>query len=366
MGLLPVLVAGAWLVTGEGARGLRRLISPLGVLTFVLVSAFWLLPFLFAGSRSYAQSVVWEDWLAWYLGVPQVHKILNVFLEAAEGLIPWTLLLALPLLAVRRQWRDGAFRLVFLAWIVPFIVVTLSHNHRARYLLPTYPAALLMVAWWADRHATERSRALFVVAVACLAGALVALAVLALPWVDPAQRALVDGFWWKAGFVAAGGLVLAVYACWALLARRPTPLIAGVTLGMAVLLSGGLVVYNGWINRGQDYPALAALVERHASGGNVGITGGRFFSIDFYLGRGLTPVRTVAAFDEWMARPDRPVSVITGRQWSLIQGRVRPDVEVLATMRVRRHVMYILRRSDPDTARARQAGPGSASPRSLR
>ncbi|HEY7600439.1 MAG TPA: hypothetical protein VH741_10975, partial [Candidatus Limnocylindrales bacterium] len=55
------------------------------------------------------------------------------------------------------------------------------------------------------------------------------------------------------------------------------------------------------------------------------------FSIDFYLGRGLTPVRTVAAFDEWMARPDRPVSVITGRQWSLIQGRGRPDVEVLAT-----------------------------------
>jgi hypothetical protein len=42
-------------------------------------------------------------------------------------------------------------------------------------------------------------------------------------------------------------------------------------------------------------------------------------------------VETVAAFDDWMARPDRPVSVMTGRQWSLIQGRGRPDVEVLAT-----------------------------------
>jgi 4-amino-4-deoxy-L-arabinose transferase-like glycosyltransferase len=361
MGLLPVLVVVVWLLTGEGVRGLRRLASPLGALVFVVVSAVWLLPFLVAGSRTFAQNVVWEDWLAWYLGAPRPDKILNRLLEGAKGLIPWTTLLALPLLAVRREWRDGAFRFAFLAWAVPLVVVLISHNHRARYLLPTYPAAALLVAWWADRRGTEPSGARRVVAAAAVAAALVALVVLALPWVDPAERALVDGFGWKAALVIAGGLALTAATCWALLARRPVALVAGTALGMAVLLTGGVIVYNGRVNRGQDYPALAALVEGHARGGEVGITGGRFFSIDFYLGRPLTDLRTMAAFDAWLARRDRPVIVMTGRAWSEMREQARADVEVLDTMRVRRQLMYVVRRAEPQGSRPGHPRPDPAS-----
>jgi 4-amino-4-deoxy-L-arabinose transferase-like glycosyltransferase len=347
MGLLPLLVVILWLLTGEGWRGLRRLVSPLGVVAFAALVAVWLVPFLFAGGRSFAHNVVWEDWLAWYLGRPDPADMLNMLLEAMKGFTPWTVLLALPLLALRDQWRDGPFRLALLACLVPVVAVMLGHNHRTRYLLPAYPAAALLVAWWADRHGTDRSRALVPVAVAVIAAVLVLLGVLALPWVDPAERALVDGFAGKAALIVAGGLLLGAYAAWALLARRPVALVVGTALITAVLLAGGLAVYTGWVNRGQDYPGLAARVERHARGGPVAITGGRFFSIDFYLGRSLTPVRTVTAFKAWLARPERPVNVVTGRAWSHMRGQLPDDVEVVDTVRVRKHIMFIVRGAGP-------------------
>jgi 4-amino-4-deoxy-L-arabinose transferase-like glycosyltransferase len=352
MGLLPVLVVVVWLLTGEGGRGLRHLASRSGALAFLAVTAVWLVPsVLFAGSRSLARGVGWEDWLPSHLGRPQPLKMLNMLLDGAKGLIPWTPLLVLPLLAVRGQWRDGPFRFAFLAWLVPLVVVLLSQNHRARYLLPTYPAAALLLAWWCDRRGTAPSRATTIVAGLTGAGAVAALAVLALPWLDPINRDLVEHFWWKAGLFVSGGVALGGYAGWALLTRRPAALVTGVALLMAVLLAGGVRLHNHWVNRSQDYPGLAALVDRYAQGGAVGITGGRFFSIDFYLGRPLTSVPTVAAFDAWVTRPDRPLVVIIGREWQRYRHRVRSNVEVLDTMRIRSHLMFLVRLADPDTPR---------------
>jgi 4-amino-4-deoxy-L-arabinose transferase-like glycosyltransferase len=357
VGLLPVLVVVVWLLTEEGIRGLRRLASPLGAAAFLLLTGIWLVPYLFAGSRSFARSVVWEDWLAWYLGGPQPLKMLNMLLDGAYGFIPWTTLLVPPWLAVRRQWRDAPFRFAFLAWIVPLVVVLVSQNHRARYLLPTYPPAALLVAWWCDRHGSEPSRATTVVTWLTGASVLVALTVLVLPWADPMERELVDRFWWKAAGMGAGALVVVGYACWMLRAHRPRALVGGVALGMALLLTAGVRIHNGWVNRGQDYPRLAALIERYAQGSEVGVVGGRFFSIDFYLGRALTPVRTAAAFDEWLARPSRPLVVTTGREWSTLRGQARSDVEVVDTMRVRTHLMFLLRLVEPSPPR-----PGATAP----
>jgi 4-amino-4-deoxy-L-arabinose transferase-like glycosyltransferase len=347
MGLLPALVVVVWLLTEEGVRGLRRLGSAFGLLILLVGTAVWLVPFLTSGSRTYGRSVVWDDWLIWYLGSPRPLKMLNFLLDAAAGLIPWTPLLVLPLLALRREWRNAPYRYAFLAWIVPLAVLLFSQNHRARYLLPTYPAAALLVAWWADRHGRERTRAVVAVTVLTAVGGLIGLTALALPWVDPAERQLVAYFWWKAGLVAAGGVGVFAFACWALFTGRPRALVGGVALGTAVLFAGGAAIHAGWVNRGQDYRELAALVERHSGGGDVGITGGRFFSIDFYLGRALTPVRTVPAFDAWVGRADRPVVVVSGRVWDVMRGQVRPDVEVLATMPVRTHVMVLVRRTAP-------------------
>ena len=345
MGILPLLIAVVWLLTEEGWRGLRRLGSRVGALAFVAVSLAWLVPFVFAGGRSFARNVVWEDWLAWYLGGPQPMHILNFWLEAARGLVPWTTLFVLPLVCLRREWRNGAVRLAFLAWLIPFLVMTLSQNHRIRYLLPTYPAAALLVAWWVDTRGGERSRAVTLVIGLSLIGVLAALTVTALPWLDPVERAVVTGFWWKAGLIAAGGLALAGFLVWAL-RRRPAVLVPGVALGMALLLAPGVWIYTNWTNRQEDYRAFAAHIERHAAGGPVGIVGGRFFSIDFYLERALTPVRTWEALDEWLARPERPVAVISGRAWRTMKEQIQTPAQVLDTMRVHSRDLFILRRAE--------------------
>ena len=345
MGIVPLVIAVVWLLTEEGWRGLRRMGSRAGLIAFVILSLAWLLPFVFAGGRSFARNVIWADWLAWYLGRPRPLRIVDFWLEAAKGLIPWTTLFVLPLLCVRREWPHRAFRFAFLAWIVPLLVMTLSQNHRVRYLLPTYPGAALMIAWWVDSRGGERSRAVTIVSALSLLGMVAAVAVTALPWLDPAEQAAVSGFWWKAGLIGVGALALAVFLAWAL-RHRPAWLVPGVALGMGLLLVPGIWIYTNGTNRQEDYRAFAALIERHSAGGAVGITGGRFFSIDFYLERPLVPVRTSAALDEWLARPDRPVAVISGRAWKPMQGQIHTPTQVLDSRRLRSNEMVIVRRAD--------------------
>lgn len=347
MGLLALLVVIAWLLTEDGVRGLRRLASPLGALAFVAVTAVWLVPYLAAGGRSFAGDVVWEDWLAWYLGAPRPFSMLSVVFGGLRGFLPWTVLLILPLLAVRRQWRDGPLRLAFLAWILPLICVSLTHNYRERYVLPTYPAAALLVGWWCDRSPTERTRAEVLVPAVTGVTMLALIGALAWPSSDLPERNLIEGFWWKAAAMATGALAVVGYAAGMLVTGRRRALVAGVALGMAPLLLAGTRMYDGWTSRRENYAELAVLTERYAQGRDVGISGGGFLPIDFYLGRALTQVRTASEFDAWVARPSHPVVVVSERAWSTLRTEVREDVEVVDAMPVRNHLMLLLRRKEP-------------------
>lgn len=347
MGLVPLLIAAGWLVTEEGWRGLRRLWAPAGIVGFVVITAVWVLPFVTSGRRTFARGVLWEDWLAWYLGGPSWENILNYVAEAARGLMPWTTLMVLPLLCVRREWRTPSFRFAFLAWAIPFFVMMLSQNHRTRYLLPSYVGAALLVAWWADSRGALRSRAATAVAWLSPVAAAAGIAALAHPWLDPDERALAGGLWWKALIFLSGTLVLTLLAWYGLRAGRATLLVPAMAGVMAVLLAAGIWLYNDWVTRSQDYRALAATIERHAQGGEVRAFGGRFFMVDVYLGRALGPIRSVEEFNQFTARPDRPVVVLNGRTWNNIQGQIPPNVQTLERRRVRRQMMYVVRLGPP-------------------
>ena len=343
VGLLPLLVILVWILTEDGWRGLRRLGSKAGALVFVAVSAIWLVPFLVAGSGTFARNVVVGNWLNWYLGGPRPMGLLNYLAEFARGIIPWTLLLILPLLWVRAEWRNPRYRFAFLAWLVPFVVIALSQNQRTRYLLPSFPPAALLIAWWADRRGMEPSRAIRIVAVLAAVGGLAGLVVTALPWFDPAEGMAVAGLRGLAVVVGVGAVALVAFQVWSLVTLRPHWLVPGVALGTGLLLSVGVWMQIQWVNKTQDFPQLAVLVERHAKGADAGVLGGRFFSVDVYLGRPLTPVRTEPLFLNYVNRPDRPVVLVSERVYNAFGEGVRANLEVLERLKVRRQYMLIVR-----------------------
>jgi hypothetical protein len=121
----------------------------------------------------------------------------------------------------------------------------------------------------------------------------------------------------------------------------------GLALATAVLLSVGVWMQIHWVNTTQDFPQLAVLVERHAKGADAGVLGGRFFSVDVYLGRPLTPVRTQPLFLTFVNRPDRPVVLLSERVWTTFSEDVRAHMDVLERLRVRRQYMLIVRAREP-------------------
>jgi 4-amino-4-deoxy-L-arabinose transferase-like glycosyltransferase len=348
VGLLPLLVVLVWILTEDGWRGLRRLGSKTGALVFVAVSAIWLVPFLIAGSGTFARNVVVGNWLNWYLGGPRPIGLLNYVAEFARGIIPWTLLFILPLLWVRAEWRNARFRFAFLAWLAPFVVIALSQNQRTRYLLPSFPTAALLIAWWTDRRGTEPSRAVSIVAVLAAVGGLAGLIITALPWFDPAEGMAVAGLRWLAVLLGVGAVTLLAFQVWALVTRQPQRLVPGVAIGTALLLAVGVWLQIEWVNKTQDFPQLAMLLERHAQGADAGVLGGRFFSVDFYLERPLIPVRSEPLFLAFVNRPERPVAMVSERVWNAFPANVRASLEILERQRVRRQYMLIVR--------AREAG----------
>lgn len=346
MGILPFLVAVAWLVTEHGARGLKRLWSPGGLAVFALVTLAWLVPFVARGRQTFVDGVVREDWLRWYLGLPNLPRLGNAVLEAVMGFVPWTLVLVLPLACVRREWRNPAFRFAFLTFAVPLVVVLLSRNQRSRYLLPVFHGGALLVAWWADGWGARAARAARVVAWLALLGALAAAAAVAEPWLASAPVDPIGGLWWKMLLLAVGAVVVGAVIFRALRAGRPRLLVHGVAAVMALLLGTGIWIYDRWLNESQDFRALAGRIERHVRGGEARVFGGRFLPLDFYLGRALVSIYTVEDFNDYVARPDHPAVVVNGRTWRLIQGQISPRITPVDVMRVRGQDMLIVRRHD--------------------
>ncbi len=345
VGLLPLLVAAMWLWSEHGARAVvGRLWSPAGTQVFAALTLIWLGPYLALGAGSFGQSVLWQDWLAWYLGIPNPSSLANLSVDAIVGFMPWTLLAPLAIASAARASRGPAVRFALLWFAVPLLVIMLAQNQRTRYLLPLYPGASLLVGWWADAHGTERTWAAKVSGWVALVGAGVAITALGHPeWFGPEERPFVPGFSWAALPLAAGGALVGVVTFLGLRAGRPALLVHGVMAAMVVILGYGIWLYNGRFNEISNFRRLAASVERHTDGAEAGAFGGRWFSIDFYMGRPLRTIRTVEEFNEFLARTDRPVVVVNGRAWSLIQGRTSPSVRVLEDMTVRGQQMLILR-----------------------
>ena len=71
--------------------------------------------------------------------------------------------------------------------------------------------------------------------------------------------------------------------------------------------------------------------------------GGRWFALDYYLGRPVYSAQTLGEFTDYVTRPEHPVVVTNGRTWRGIRASTGTDLRVLEEKPVGGQTMVILR-----------------------
>jgi len=143
----------------------------------------------------------------------------------------------------------------------------------------------------------------------------------------------------------AGALLIVLGLACGFWLGRPAMVMTGVAAGMAVALASSIWLYNGWINATRDFKALAATVERHAAGGDVGVfvSKGEYFQIDFYLGRDLKTLGTLPELHAFVGAPPRPVVVVNQENWERWHRQLPPELRVVDTTVVGGETMRLVR-----------------------
>jgi len=344
-GLLPLAVAVVWLRIQYGPGGLRKLWSAPGILLFLALNLGWLLPFLTLGRGRFVDVTLWDDWVYYYFRAPRPGAIGGQLIDFFVGFLPWTLVTPPAIAHAVRTRSEPAVRFAILWFVVQFVLIMASTSQRVRYLLSLYPGVALVVAWWAadERRPHHPHRALAV------GGVIVVALVLAAVWLtNPTPpRELASPAAWI--LPLAGLLTIVVALVYGLWRGRPAPLLTGVAAGMALALASSIWPYNRWVNATHDFKTFAAMVERHAGGHDVGVfvSKGEYLQIDFYLGRALTSLGTLADFAAYVERPERPVVVLNQENWARWHRQMPAGLDVVETRTVAREAMRLVRLRPP-------------------
>ena len=346
VGLLPLLAAAVWLWSGRGLPGLAHLLSPSGLVIFAAITLAWLAPFLAAGGKSFGSSVVWGDWLSWYLGLPSPQRVGRFLLDGLMGFLPWTIALPLGLAHAVRARSDPAARWALLSFLVPLTIIVLSRNRQPIYLLPIYPAAAVITAWWADARGAAAGAPARALGWLALLGAIAA--VIATPFIPEVRDSVlrVPNILWKALPVGVGVVLLGSLLFWGLRRGRPAIAVYGGALVMAAVLSAGVRINDEAIGLTQDFRVVATALARHAGGADIRLfSASLLLPVDFYVGRQLERMDRVEDLRQYLARPDRPVVLIDRTYWLAFQRDFPSDLRLLERIPIQGQELFIVRRS---------------------
>lgn len=221
----------------------------------------------------------WHHLRPWYyyLGILLADGMPYALLLVPLGIATWR----------ARLHREPAALLGF-AWLAAYLLIfSLSAGKRSVYMLPTYPAVALLVAWgaerWAARELSLRGFRAALLVLAAIVGAGTLYAVRAAP--GPFRGFLP----W---LVAGGTLAFLCALASALLAARPRAALACWAAGIALLT---LTTAAPGAHRIDAVKRPVAFLPRAglalASGGKVAVYPALVPSLNFYM-RSLTPVFT--------------------------------------------------------------------------
>jgi 4-amino-4-deoxy-L-arabinose transferase-like glycosyltransferase len=334
-----------------------------GLAVFAAVTLGWLLPFLVAGPQSFGENVLRQDWLATYLGLPLPRRVGSFVLDALAGFLPWTLVLVVALAWALRERANPAVRFALLTFAVPFLMIIFSRSRLPRYLLPIYPGAALLVAWWADAHGETRTPLARLVGWLSFAGVLGALIVLPrISAVREASLTMEAGMVWKTLPLFAAGILIAAVFLTSLAWARPALLVGGGAVLMAFVLGYGAWLFHDMTDRREDFRALAETLRRQAPNGDLRVfTQAKLLPLDFYFGHELPRLLTVAALREYVVVSQRPTVLIDRQNLRITPPELLQELRVLERLGIHEQRLFLLGcgAAERSTGSARCAGAAS-------
>jgi 4-amino-4-deoxy-L-arabinose transferase-like glycosyltransferase len=253
-GLPALMVIPATVAACLASGNIRRLpwLRPWTGLGLVALTALpWAIPYALTPERSSGQAVSASHAVIWYFDRHRTPS--SVPLAAGLGeFLPW----ALWLIPVALWWRLSPDRQAYrpvLAWMLVFaVLVGLSVQQRARYLLPVYPILALFVAATVTAGAS-RARAMIrlntIILVVMLTGALATAGwfLLANPQISGTPiAAFVSTAIWERVLLAGVSIAGPAVALWETRARRsPSRALCWVAGALALVLLFEATTYSG-------------------------------------------------------------------------------------------------------------------------
>lgn len=354
--LAGVAAAAVAVALTDGAGTLRRLRPLRGLGAMLAVAAVvWLAPYHLRSAGRFGQQVVGGHYVTWYMMGSLMGRLESLG-EPLVAFLPWTVLLA----AAPLWWRqspDAARRRVALWTATLWVLVALSGNFRARYVLPVLPGLALLTAELVTAPVTGRAaRVLRWAALACTALALVTAVVVSLRALHPVvARALIpeDRVYlptagWEQTVLAV--LALAAAAALVLGLRWRAVWIGAVGLGLAI--AGMLVV------EGMTYPprytqafdvrplADAASAGLPPDGVVIGHPDLRL-SYDVYLRRRVIELPDESSVRARLATAAHERFIMPAAQWETLAPTAGPAWRVLASRSLRDRRMVVVTRVAP-------------------
>ncbi len=270
-GLLPVVVALAWALTGRRPGRWRelRLVPGLGLLVLI-VAPWWLRGLLF--DRSAVGAVLMSDYLFWYLPQSLPTALVTSVIQHLIGILfPWVLVLPIVIFHAGRVWRSGergrdAVSFLVLWSAVMLLAVGITENQRLRYYLPLVPPMSLLMGWWSAR-AFEPAAPLRIpwrtygVLGLVLAAATAAAVLLRPTWATGAHVAFPTSTIEVAVMAAGLGLMVATLV-YGVRRRRLAQVFALAWIGSAVWVAGWYHWELERRNAAYDYPRVRAEAAR--------------------------------------------------------------------------------------------------------
>lgn len=145
--VFPFGIAGVFLLSTQGLRGLTKLFDIKGIAVFFLISAPWYTAQLYVNGWEFIEQFIIKHHFKRYTSVNSGHSgpFYYYLITLFVGMFPWSMLLPAGIIdTTKKRHPLQVFCLIWLAFVLVFF--SISSTKLPNYILPAIPATAILIA----------------------------------------------------------------------------------------------------------------------------------------------------------------------------------------------------------------------------